>query len=305
MAGKRPCVLVIDDSMLELRATSNILSSMYDVLVAKGGREGIEIANESNVDLILLDLNMPGMSGFEVLCELKDTEKTSHIPVIIITSSDSISDEVRGLALGASDFIRKPLDAIVSFRVGMCLQLISQMKMIEKFGLVDGLTGINNRRSFDQTIKSEWIHALRNKNCIGLLMIDIDKFKQFNDEYGHINGDLCLKAVSDVMVKTVLRGCDSVFRWGGEEFAVILPQTPLEGAIEVAERIRTNIEGTCINFGEVSASVTVSVGVGSIVPNTPIDASNEFDEFRSEIDKALYRAKKEGRNRVVAYCNNQ
>ena len=301
MAGRRPCVLVIDDSQLELRAVSKILSSMYDVLSARCGREGIEIANENEVDLVLLDLNMPGMSGFEVLCELKDNERTAHIPVIIITSSDSISDEVRGLALGASDFIRKPLDAIVSFRVGMCLQLINQMRMIEKFGLVDGLTGINNRRSFDQTIKSVWGHALRNKDCVGLLMIDIDWFKRFNDEYGHINGDLCLKVVADVMVKTVLRGSDSVFRWGGEEFAVILPATPLDGAIEVAERIRKNIESTSICFGDIRASVTVSIGVGSVSPSAPFETSSEFDNFREEIDKALYRAKREGRNRVEAF----
>ena len=302
MFGKKPRILVIDDSVLELRATCKILSPMYDVQAAKSGREGLEIAMSTDIDLVLLDLNMPGMSGFEVLCELKDTEKTAHIPVIIVTSSESSNDEVRGLALGASDFIRKPLDAIVSFRVGMCLQLISQMRMIEKFGLVDGLTGINNRRSFDQTVRSEWIHALRNGEHLGLMMIDIDRFKQFNDEYGHINGDVCLKEVAEIMVATVFRGCDSVFRWGGEEFAIILPATPLAGAVEVAERVRANIESARISLGDEVASVTVSIGVGSMVPTVPFEASGEYDNFRNEIDKALYRAKREGRNRVAAYC---
>ena len=303
MIGKKPCVLVIDDSCLELRATSNILSAMYDVKIASGGREGIKIAQETEVDLILLDLNMPEMSGFEVLCELKDAEKTAEIPVIIITSSESISDEVRGLALGASDFIRKPIDAVVSFRVGMCLQLISQMKLIEKFGLIDGLTGINNRRSFDQTIKSEWNNALRNKKCLGLMMIDIDKFKRFNDEYGHINGDMCLQNISKVMVDTLLRGNDGVFRWGGEEFAVILPATPVEGVLEVAERIRKNIENTQITVGEITTNVTVSIGIGSIVPTSPFEASTEYDDFCKQIDRALYMAKDNGRNRVEA-CKN-
>ena len=303
MIGKKPCVLVIDDSSLELRATSNILSTMYDVKIASNGREGIKIAQESEIDLILLDLNMPEISGFEVLCELKDTEKTADIPVIIITSSESINDEVRGLALGASDFIRKPIDAVVSFRVGMCLQLISQMKLIEKFGLIDGLTGINNRRSFDQTIKSEWNHALRNKNNLGLMMIDIDKFKQFNDEYGHINGDLCLQTISEVMGTTLHRGNDSLFRWGGEEFAIILPATPIEGVLEVAERVRKNIENKQIAVGEVTTSVTVSIGVGSIVPTSQFEASTEYDDFRTQIDRALYSAKDNGRNRVEA-CKN-
>ena len=298
MVGERPCILIIDDSLLELRATSRILSTMYNVKIASNGREGIKIAQEEEIALILLDLNMPEMSGFEVLIELKDNEITKEIPVIIITSSESSNDEVRGLALGASDFIRKPLDAIVSFRVGMCLQLVTQMKMIERFGLIDGLTGINNRRSFDQSIKNAWAQALRGKSHIGLLMIDVDKFKHFNDEYGHINGDLCLQIIADKMVKTIMRGNDSVYRWGGEEFAVILPETPLEGVLEVAERIRRNIEEVPIRMGGVTANVTVSIGAGSIVPSQQIGQGEEFDNFSKTIDDALYLAKKNGRNRV-------
>ena len=298
MVGEKPCILIIDDSHLELRATSRILSSMYNVKIASGGREGIKIALEEEIALILLDLNMPEMSGFEVLIELKDNELTKDIPVIIITSSESSNDEVRGLALGASDFIRKPLDAIVTFRVSMCLQLVSQMKMIERFGLIDGLTGINNRRSFDQSIKTAWAHALRSKTNIGLMMIDVDKFKNFNDEYGHINGDLCLQVIADKMVKTLMRGNDSVYRWGGEEFAVILPETPIEGVLEVAERIRKNIECMPVKLGEVNAYVTVSIGAGSIIPRFQIDQEDEFENFKKSIDDALYLAKKSGRNRV-------
>ena len=304
MIGRKPCILIIDDSLFELRATSSILSSMYDVKVATGGREGIKIAMESEIDLILLDLDMPEMSGFEVLCELKDTEKTADIPVIIITSSESSSDEVRGLALGAADFIRKPIDAIVSFRVGMCLQLISQTKMIKEFGLVDGLTGVNNRKSFDQTVKSEWTHAHRNRTSMGLMLVDVDGFRQFNSEYGHTNGDSCLQIITEVMVKTLHRGNDCVFRWGGKEFAIILPSTPIEGVLEVAERIRKNIENTEIKLNDVTARVTVSIGAGSIIPDYPFESSSEYDDFCAEIGNALYQAKKEGRNRVAAYCKN-
>ena len=303
MVGERPCILIIDDSQLELRATSRILSAMYDVKIASSGREGLRIAQEEEIALILLDLNMPEMSGFEVLIELKDCDMTKEIPVIIITSSESSNDEVRGLALGASDFIRKPLDAIVSFRVSMCLQLVTQMKMIERFGLIDGLTGINNRRSFDQSIKTAWAHALRSKTNIGLMLIDVDKFKNFNDEYGHINGDLCLQVISDKMLKTIMRGNDSVYRWGGEEFAVMLPETPIEGVLEVAERIRKNIETVPIVMGEVKTNVTVSIGCGSIVPRYQIDQEEEFENFKKSIDEALYLAKKNGRNKVE-YCKN-
>ena len=298
MTVNRPCVLIIDDSPLELRALSMILQKMYNVLLASNGEEGIVIAQENQVDLVLLDLNMPRMSGFEVLCALKDMQETAHIPVIIVTSSDSSNDEVRGLALGASDFIRKPLDAVVNFRINMCLQMVSQMKLIERFGLIDGLTGVNNRRSYDQTILVEWATAMRSKEPLGMMMVDVDKFKAFNDRYGHINGDVCLKAISEVMVKTVMRGSDYVFRWGGEEFAILLPSTPIEGVLEVAERVRKSIAETSVKCGDEVTYVAVSIGAGSTVPPQEKDYSKTLEKFSISVDSALYKAKANGRNRV-------
>jgi len=304
MNKTRPCILLIDDSPLELRVLTMILSKMYDIKAASTGEAGIETAMNNDIDLILLDLNMPETSGFEVLIKLKDCECTAHIPVIIVTSSDSSNDEVRGLALGASDFIRKPLDAVVSFRISMCLQLINQMKMIEKFGLIDGLTGVNNRRSFDQTIKAEWSRAMRSSEPLGLMIVDFDKFKRFNDTYGHINGDICLKTISEVMVRTVKRGNDLVFRWGGEEFAIILPKTSLKGVLEVAERVRENIEETEIIMDENVSKITVSIGAGVIVPSADEGFETAYDKFYISVDKALYLAKAKGRNRVETPTDN-
>ena len=298
----RPCVLIIDDSPLELRALSMVLSVMYDVKIANSAKVGLEILDQHEVDLIVLDLYMPEMSGFEMLCLLKDTEKTAHIPVIIASSSESSNDEVRGLSLGAHDFVRKPfVDAVINFRIARCLQMISQMKIIEKFGLIDELTGLNNRRSFYQTIKCEWARAMRTQEPLGMLMVDLDRFKQFNDDYGHFNGDTCLKTVAEVMVNSVMRGNDYVFRWGGEEFAIILPCTPLEGALAVAERIRKNIASTDIVCDDITTSITASIGVGAAIPSQLCDKSKSvknLDEFCIDVDKALYQAKARGRNRV-------
>ena len=172
------------------------------------------------------------------------------------------------------------------------------MKIIESFSLTDGLTGVNNRRSFEQIIKAEWNRAKRAKEWLGILILDIDKFKQFNDKYGHLAGDTCLKTVAGVMQKTVTRGNDFVFRWGGEEFAVLLPCSSLEGTVTVAERILENIAATPVQCGCETIFVTSSIGAGAIIPPADADYSEAFGEFFSNLDKALYRAKMNGRNRV-------
>ena len=300
----KQCILAIDDDPVQLVLLGRILSPHYDVKVAKGGEAGLKLAAEHNIDLILLDLVMQDMSGFEVLSHLKASSETKHIPVIFITGSVSNEDEAKGLALGAVDYIRKPFtEVIVSLRVKIHLQLIAQMRTIENLSLTDGLTGINNRRSFDQMIKSTWSYVRRANECFSVLMLDIDKFKQFNDKYGHINGDTCLKTVAVTIRETLERGSDVVYRWGGEEFAVLLPYTPIDGAMIIAERIREKIATTPIQIDDETVFITVSIGVGSIAP-TFIDFDEAYLEFSTDIDKALYRAKANGRNRVEkAYSN--
>ena len=304
MGGQRS-ILIIDDTPMQLKALNKILSSSYDVIIAQSGEDGLILAQENKVDLILLDLNMPGMSGFEVLSCLKESAETKDIPVIFITGSDSYDDEMEGLLLGAVDFIRKPfVSAIVDMRVGLHIKLIEQnaklveqMQIIEAHSLIDGLTGINNRRSFDRIISNEWSRALREKEPLGMLFIDIDKFKVFNDTYGHLNGDICLKTVAGVMQQTVKRGGDYVFRWGGEEFVALLPSTSVEGTLVVAEGLRKAIAEALISFDDQTNSVTVSIGAGAITP-TDHDYKKDFEVFCTRLDKALYRAKENGRNRV-------
>jgi len=294
----KECILVIDDDPMQLMFLGHILSPQYDVKVAKSGEAGLKLAEKYNIDLILLDLVMQDMSGFEVLTRLKEWDETKHIPVIFITGSASNEDEAKGLALGAVDYIRKPFtEVVVSLRVKIHLQLIAQMKTIENLSLTDGLTGISNRRSFDQTIKSTLIHSRRANEHFSILMLDIDKFKQFNDKHGHLNGDTCLKTVATTIQEALERGSDNVYRWGGEEFAVILPYTSIEGAMHIAERIRERIAATPIQLGDETVFITVSIGVGSIPP-IHMDSDEAFVDFCINLDKALYRAKEKGRNRV-------
>ncbi|MCL1987241.1 MAG: diguanylate cyclase [Firmicutes bacterium] len=286
-------ILIIDDTPMQIRILSQILAPIYDIKVALNGEKGIELAKKHDIDLILLDILMDGLSGYEVLELLKHSEKTNSIPVIFTTSMTETEDEVKGLSMGAVDYITKPfVDEIVRLRVGLHLKLIDQMRFIEQSTLYDALTGIYNRQAFNTTFNKEWEHAIENGQCISLIMLDIDKFKNFNDTYGHLSGDKCLITVASSLK---IRNVDMVYRWGGEEFAVLLPNTPLVSAEVVAERIRKVVEETPIEYalGEFT-NVTISLGIATVFP-TEVDKPQEFC---NEADKALYQAKQSGRNCV-------
>ena len=291
----RKCILVIDDTPVQIRLLDKILSPVYDIKAATCGTKGIELANKHPIDLILLDIVMEGMSGFEVLSMLKATEKTKNIPVIFITSMDSANDEIKGLSAGVVDYITKPfVDKIVRLRVDLHMQLITYVRTIENLSLYDSLTGLQNRHSFNLAMKNQWETAILDSQCISMVMLDVDKFKDFNDKYGHLSGDICLKTVADAL-KASSRESDSMFRWGGEEFVVLLPDTPSESAHYLAERLRKAIEQTDVELEEaITAKVTVSLGVGTIYPRE----TDRLENFCNEVDKALYRAKENGRNRV-------
>jgi len=293
---EKQTILIIEDTPMQIRVLNQILSPLYDVKIAKDGLKGLELARKYNVDLILLDIVMEGMSGFEVIAELKKSSVTADIPVIFITSMDSSEVEAKGLTLGAVDYITKPFaDEIVRLRVGLHMQLISQMRTIENLGLCDSLTEVRNRRSFNNQMQTEWETAIQNKTCISMLMLDIDHFKAFNDNYGHLNGDSCLKIVADVLKATVGTQSDLVFRWGGEEFALLLPDTSLENAMAIAEQLRCNVENATVSCdGGVATKVTVSIGVGTVFPQP----GDKAEKFCIDTDKALYKAKQNGRNRV-------
>ena len=291
-------ILIIDDEKPNLIYLNELLSVDYSIFAAKDGQEAIKKANEILPDLILLDIIMPGMNGYEVLSRLKSSEITREIPVIFITGLSSREDEEKGLALGTADYITKPFrDAIVKLRAGNQIRIVNQMRAIERLSMIDPLTEIANRRNFDQRLNTEWRRAIRDKLPISIMIMDVDRFKVYNDTYGHQQGDVALQTVARVLTETLKRPADFAARWGGEEFAILLPATHMDGALMLAERIRENIEGTTITCQDgTTTRVTASIGVNTQMPMI----SDSLNNFISKADSVLYTAKEMGRNRVCS-----
>jgi diguanylate cyclase (GGDEF)-like protein len=293
----KPVILAVDDERSNLALLNRILSPEYTLLVAKSGQEALARVAEQAPDLILLDIVMPEMSGFEVLQSLKDNPDTAQIPVIFITGLDSAEDEETGLNLGALDYITKPFrEAIVRTRVRNHMALVRHMRLIERLGLVDPLTDIANRRRFDEHMAREWKTALREQTPLALLMMDVDKFKTYNDTYGHPQGDALLKALAHVLATSARRPRDLAARIGGEEFVVLLPDTTLPAALEIAEDIRQEVEATrVLTLHQEETHATISIGAVAVIPTT----TDNPQSLMQQADERLYAAKTGGRTRVV------
>ena len=292
-------ILIVDDDKNNLLVLNDILESDYRIFTAKSGQSALKIATDLKPSLILLDILMPDMSGFEVLSKLKEVDELKNIPVIFITGLASVEDEAKGFKLGAADYITKPFhNMIVQVRVRNQIQTVDHMRFIEKNAMMDALTGIPNRRSFDKQLELEWACAIRDRTALGLLMLDVDNFKAYNDTFGHPRGDVLLRTLAKTMTSVIKRPADFSARIGGEEFSVILPSTPLDGAAHIAELVRIAIETLAIPHPHSKAMpyVTVSIGVGSVVPTL----SGSLSDFIDICDRALYSAKKTGRNRIVS-----
>lgn len=290
-------ILCIDDDRDILNLLEKILAGAgYTVITAANGRQGISEALIRKPDLILLDIVMPGMDGYEVCKKIKDKEETKNIPVIFITAKKEDEDEAKGLKIGAVDYIRKPFyPPIVKSRVRTQLDLKLKTDMLEKLVSIDGLTNIYNRRKFDETLKLEWKRAMRNKLPLSLIMSDIDHFKGYNDHYGHTAGDDCLRRVSQGLKNLLQRPADLLARYGGEEFAVILPETDYKGAIYISAILLKGIEDLNISYphSPIVGHVTISIGIATSIPgkncNTPL-------QLIEAADSMLYVAKQNGRN---------
>ena len=290
-------ILITDDGKTNLDILGSILSPTYNIILSRSGPRALELAREYKPDLILLDVLMPEMSGFEVITKLKESDATSRIPVIFITGLTGAEDEEKGFFLGAVDYIAKPFNkSIVKARVNTHIKIIDQMRTIEQIGLIDPLTKISNRRGFENRLSAEWGKASREQKSISIMMMDIDKFKFYNDTYGHQQGDMVLKAFADIASGAIKRSSDFIARWGGEEFVILLPGTDIEGSSEVAERVRNDVAEAVIPTEDgQNTRITVSIGVASIVPK--LESSTSV--FIKKADQALYKAKESGRNRVV------
>ena len=290
-------VLIVDDEISNIITLSEFLVQDYDISVLRDSRDVLETVKADMPDVILLDIIMPEMDGYEVIQALKQSNITKEIPVIFITGLDDQDAEEKGLALGAADYIAKPFHApIVKLRVLNQVKILDQLRTIERLSMHDQLTGLPNRRNFEIRMSHEWNRAHREKTPLSLLMIDIDNFKLYNDSYGHQQGDCALATVAKVFGYTLKRTGDFPVRWGGEEFIILLPNTEPEGAMEVAEQIRQSVEDAVVP-GKRMTKVTVSVGYHT----WEYGQDSTIDELISHADAALYEAKNRGRNRTCRY----
>ncbi|MCL1996765.1 MAG: diguanylate cyclase [Defluviitaleaceae bacterium] len=295
-------ILVIDDNTTNIMLLHRILAEEYTVFAVKSGSEGIKIALKQLPDIILLDIVMPDMDGFEVLSALKNEDDTRHIPVIFISGLNDHESEEKGLLLGASDYITKPFSpGIVRLRVANQITIFNQMKTIEKLSMIDGLTQIPNRRKAEVVLNMEWQRAIVAGHTISILMIDIDHFKNVNDTYGHLYGDTVIKQVATGIKSSLKRSTDFVARWGGEEFIALLPEISALDAVKIAERIRKKLGNFNRRGSDEKVKITVSIGVYT---NFPTDSFNVF-HYIEQADQALYRAKRNGRNRTEHYLNSE
>lgn len=303
-------ILIVDDNPTNLSVLSLALKQAgYKIRVALDGESALAQLEEEQPDLILLDIQMPGIDGFETCIKLKANPLTYEIPVIFITASADVDSKVRGLSVGAVDYIIKPFqheEVLARVKVHLTLRFLTRKVQEQALALeqanqellrlanLDGLTGVANRRRFDEYLEKEWRRLAREQEYLSLILCDIDYFKNYNDCYGHQAGDDCLKQVAQTISSIIQRPADLVARYGGEEFALILPNTPPEGAIHVAESIRFDVRRLEIVHGasKIGPHVTLSLGVGSQIPNHELQSSILI----TVADKALYRAKDKGRD---------
>jgi len=290
-------ILVVDDVTANLQVIVSILEAEHRVVTATDGETALELAAAEEPDLVLIDIRMPGMNGYELCGRLKQSPATRNIPVIFVTGMDEEREEARGLELGAIDYITKPLSRpILLARVRNHIELKRQRDHLQRLSAVDGLTGISNRRAFADYLDKEWRGAIRQHAPISLLMADIDNFKEFNDAYGHLAGDECLRKVASALAGAVMRPADMVARFGGEEFAVILPDTGANEATLVGERLLTSIRrmGLPHQHSGAASYVTLSFGLVAARPERGMESA----ELIEMADRLLYQAKAEGRNRI-------
>jgi diguanylate cyclase (GGDEF)-like protein len=307
-------VLIVDDSRTIRAALEAMVKRLgHDPASAESGSEAIERFLRERPDLILLDVTMPDLDGYEVARRLRKLSGTDWLPILFLSASDEDQDLDQAIDAGGDDYLVKPVSQVVLGAKIRAMQRIDTMhrnlaklsadleaanRELARISREDGLTRLANRRRFDEHLRTELLRALRTGQALSLALCDVDHFKGYNDRYGHAQGDECLRLVGQILRQSCRRPTDLAARYGGEEFALILPETPLWGAAEVAERVRRAIEERAIphEASQAARVVTISLGVACAAPGSHLTP----DQLVAWADKALYRAKETGRNRVVA-----
>lgn len=306
-------ILVVEDTQSSLQLICKIVSQQGHVPIpCQEGSTALELFKAERPDLVLLDVMLPDLDGFQVASRLRQLETHGDwTPIIFLSVLSSDTDMARGIAAGGDDYLFKPISEVVLNAKIRAMQRIIQMRTslvvlarrldnanqeLRRLSSVDGLTGIANRRQFDETMEREWRRTLRTQGELALLLCDVDHFKGFNDRFGHQAGDDCLRLVARCLAQTLDRGGDLAARYGGEEFAVILPDTRLEGALCVAERLRQSVAALRIPHPDSPhGHVTISIGAATLAAHR----GTACQCLIRDADEALYHAKHEGRNRVA------
>jgi len=299
-------ILIVDDTPSNVKLLSMMLAQKYDIRTVTNGRQALSEVSVVMPDLILLDIQMPDIDGYEVCQKLKANDSTHDIPIIFISGLDEVLDKVKAFEVGGVDYVTKPFQikevlARVQNQITirqLQKQLQSQNLELQRLVHIDGLTQVANRRRFDGYLTQEWRRHIRDHQCLSLILGDVDYFKNFNDSYGHYEGDVCLQRVAQAISQAARRPGDLVARYGGEEFAIVLANTDLVGAIQVAEAILEEVKNLQIPHNQscIAPHVTLSMGLSSTVPS--VEAS--YQEFINFTDRSLYEAKTQGRNRIIA-----
>lgn len=309
MKNNKTHILIVDDNPQNLKILGNVLkeNTDYTLAFAMNGEEALEYISKNRPDMILLDVMMPGIDGFEVCENLKKDPETEDIPVIFITAKSEPEDIVRGFRAGGVDYVTKPFseaELLMRIRTHIELkksrdllelknrELTEAYEKIELLALTDTLTGIPNRRNITNLMAKEVSRCKRNGGTFSMIMCDIDFFKKVNDTYGHDTGDYVLKEVAAI-IQEQIRKQDVVARWGGEEFLIMLPETGINDATRVAEKLRSTLEDHKMKFGGHSFSVTMTFGAAVFEADLGIEPSIK------KADDALYEGKQTGRNKVV------
>lgn len=292
----KPVVLIVDDATLNLQALAHILKNDYTIKIANGGEKALMLATqEPTPDVILLDVEMPKMDGYDVCKHLQNNTQTSSIPIIFVTGKDSREEEERGLSLGAVDYITKPLHpSIIKARLKTHITLKHQYDLLKTIAMRDQLTGLYNRHYLTDMLMRKVAHATRHKEPLSIVLLDIDYFKSINDTYGHLVGDDVLREIAGVIERNA-RNEDVAARFGGEEFILILDRCDSDAARRKAEFLRQEVEA----HYPVGIDVTASFGVVQF--DETMETCTHFLDYA---DQALYQAKKEGRNQVITHKNH-
>ncbi len=296
-------ILIVDDVPKNIDVLRKMLGeSGFIISVAPSGETALKLVNKNKPDLILLDVMMPGISGFETCERLKADSNTAHIPILFVTARTEVEAVVEGFKVGGVDYIAKPFreeEVLARIKTQLSIKklLLEKNKLIEKLdslSRIDPLTGISNRRDMMEKLENEQSRFERYGKSFSVIMCDIDHFKKVNDQYGHDFGDYALKEVA-ILLKEQIRELDKLSRWGGEEFFIVLPETNLMGAVNVAEKMRKSIESYSFEFGGATLRISMSFGV-SCHANEGV----KLDDLLKETDRFLYKAKDKGRNTVVS-----